>query len=103
MGEKDQPERFSRKLNLSWSNWGFGLEKLESSIARLKENGINFIELHGNHYGADLGYQVEETVNILNKYDMKVSGVCGMYSRENDLSSNIPANDKQPLITSRGK
>jgi D-psicose/D-tagatose/L-ribulose 3-epimerase len=89
--KKDQPERFNTKLNLSWSNWGFGLEPLESSVARLKENGINFIELHGNHYGADLGYQVEEILEILAKYNMKVSGVCGMFSRENDLSSNIPS------------
>jgi D-psicose/D-tagatose/L-ribulose 3-epimerase len=60
--KKEQPERFSRKLNLSWSNWGFGLEPLEDSVVRLKENGINFIELHGNHYGPDLGYQVEESL-----------------------------------------
>ncbi|ETI67287.1 sugar phosphate isomerase/epimerase family protein [Neobacillus vireti] len=89
--KREQPERFKRKLNLSWSNWGFGLEPLENSVKRLKENGINFIELHGNHYGPDLGYRVEETLEILKKYEMKVSGVCGMFSAENDLSSNIPS------------
>ncbi|QGQ44894.1 sugar phosphate isomerase/epimerase family protein [Metabacillus sediminilitoris] len=89
--KREQPERFKQKLNLSWSNWGFGLETLEDSVKRLKENGINFIELHGNHYGNDLGYQVEETIEILKKYEMKVSGVCGMFSVENDLSSNIPS------------
>ena len=88
--KREQPERFKQKLNLSWSNWGFGLETLEDSVKRLKENGVNFIELHGNHYGDDLGYQVEETIEILTKYEMKVSGVCGMFSVENDLSSNIP-------------
>ncbi|MBS4205394.1 sugar phosphate isomerase/epimerase family protein [Lederbergia citrea] len=89
--KREQPERFERKLNLSWSNWGFGLESLETSVKRLKNNGINFIELHGNHYGDDLGYQVKETLEILKKYEMKVSGVCGMFSKENDLSSNIPS------------
>lgn len=89
--KREQPERFKQKLNLSWSNWGFGLETLEASVKRLKESGINFIELHGNHYGDDLGYQVEETIEVLTKYGMKVSGVCGMFSVENDLSSNIPS------------
>jgi D-psicose/D-tagatose/L-ribulose 3-epimerase len=89
--KKDQPERFEKRLNLSWSNWGFGMEPLEDSIIRLKNSGIHFIELHGNHYGNDLGYDVQSTLKILNKYDMKVSGVCGMFSKENDLSSNIPS------------
>jgi sugar phosphate isomerase/epimerase len=31
---------------------------------------------------------VDETLNILGKYDIKVSGVCGMFSDDNDLSSN---------------
>ncbi|MBT2725831.1 sugar phosphate isomerase/epimerase [Bacillus sp. ISL-75] len=88
--KKEHPERFKRRLNLSWSNWGFGIESLESSVARLKENGINYIELHGNHYSADLGYDIEDTIKILNKYDMNVSGICGMFSKENDLSSNLP-------------
>ncbi|MGM0900291.1 MAG: sugar phosphate isomerase/epimerase family protein [Bacillota bacterium] len=89
--KRDQPERFQQRLKLSWSNWCFGLETLEESIVRLKEAGINYIELHGNHYGDDLGYDVNETLEILNKYDMKVSGVCGIFSAENDLSSNIPS------------
>jgi D-psicose/D-tagatose/L-ribulose 3-epimerase len=89
--KKEHPERFQERLKLSWSNWGFGLESLEDSVKRLKEAGIDYIELHGNHYGEDLGYDVEETLSILNKYNMKVSGVCGMFSAENDLSSNIPS------------
>ncbi|MFK4998881.1 TIM barrel protein [Bacillus sp. N9] len=76
---------------MSWSNWGFGLETLEASVKRLKDNGINYIELHGNHYGDDLGYRVEETLKVLEQYEMKVSGICGMFSKENDLSSNIPS------------
>lgn len=89
--KREQPERFKERIKMSWSNWGFGLEPLEESIIRLKEAKVDYIELHGNHYGADLGYKVEETKSLLDKYDMKVSGICGMYSKENDLSSNIPA------------
>ena len=87
--KQEHPERLKRRLNLSWSNWGFGLESLEDSVARLSKFGVEYIELHGNHYGTDLGYKVEETLAILKKYNMKVSGVCGMFSVENDLSSNI--------------
>ena len=86
--KKNHPERLQRRLNLSWSNWGFGVESLNDSAARLHRAGIQYIELHGNHYGSDLGYRVEETLAILNDCEIKVSGVCGMFSADNDLSSN---------------
>lgn len=88
--KKKNPHKFEKRLNLSWSNWGFGLEDLEVSAARLSRAGLEFIELHGNHYGKDLGYKVEETKEVLQRYSLSVSGVCGMFSNENDLSSNIP-------------
>lgn len=90
--KKEHPERFENRLKISWSNWGFGLESLEDSLKRLKKYNVEYIELHGNHYGEDLGYKVEETKELLEKYDIKVSGVCGMFSKENDLSSNNPVN-----------
>ncbi|HEY3379776.1 MAG TPA: sugar phosphate isomerase/epimerase family protein [Armatimonadota bacterium] len=74
-------------LNLSWSNWGFGMEPLATSAKRLQDADIRFIELHGNHYGADLGYRPAETCAILGDHGLTVSGVCGMFSAENDLSS----------------
>ncbi len=86
--KKRSPERFQPRLNLSWSNWGFGREDLAASAARLNESGVKFIELHGNHYGQDLGYKVEETLKTLNGYGLRVSGVCGMFSADNDLASN---------------
>jgi len=86
--KRASPERFKARLNLSWSNWGFGMEPLAKSAARLKKAGVDFIELHGNHYGPDLGYGVDETLNILGDAGIKVSGVCGMFSPDNDLSSN---------------
>lgn len=84
------PARFEATLNFSWSNWGFGLEPLQQSCERLAAAGIAYIELHGNHYGPSLGYQVEETRAVLAETGLSVSGVCGMFSDDNDLSSNRP-------------
>jgi D-psicose/D-tagatose/L-ribulose 3-epimerase len=86
--KKNYPEQMKHRLNLSWSNWGFGIESLADSAARLQKAEIGFIELHGNHYGSDLGYKVDETLKILGDHHIKVSGVCGMFSKDNDLSSN---------------
>lgn len=86
--KKKQPAKFKTRLSLSWSNWGFGIEPLATSAARLEKNGVRFIELHGNHYGPDLGYKVAETKKILGDHGVKVGGICGMFSADNDLSSN---------------
>ena len=86
--KKNNPESFKKKLNLSWSNWGFGLETLEISAKRLAGADVEYIELHGNHYGPDLGYKPKETLKILADNNVKVAGICGMFSTENDLSSN---------------
>jgi D-psicose/D-tagatose/L-ribulose 3-epimerase len=74
-------------LRMSWSNWMFGAEPLALGVARLARNGIPWIELHGNHYGPDLGYDVAETRRILADHGVAVSGVCGMFNVDNDLSS----------------
>lgn len=86
--KKNQPEKLKKRLNLSWSNWGFGMETLVDTAKRLQKAGIEFIELHGNHYGPDLGYNIKETLDILGSHNIKVGGVCGMFSADNDLSSN---------------
>jgi len=88
--KKAEPGAFKPRLNLSWSNWGFGAEKLQESVKRLRKNGIRYIELHGNHYGPDLGYKPRETLKILGDAGIKAAGTCGMFSRNNDLSSNNP-------------
>lgn len=93
----EDPARFERRLNLSWSNWGFGLEDLEVSADRLAANGVEYIELHGNHYGPSLGYEVGRTREILEARGLKVSGVCGMFSDDNDLSSNRPIKQQEAL------
>ena len=86
--KQKQPKRLKNRLNLSWSNWGFGIEPLAASAARLAKHGVEFIELHGNHYGPDLGYQPKETLKILGDHGITVAGICGMFSPDNDLSSN---------------
>jgi len=86
--KRKSPERLAQRLNLSWSNWGFGMESLADSAARLERAGIRYIELHGNHYGPDLGYRVEETLRILGDHGIAVEGVCGMYSPDSELASN---------------
>lgn len=86
--KRRSPDRQEQRLNLSWSNWGFGLEPLQTSCERLRRAGIRYIELHGNHYGPDLGYSVTDTQRILDHYGLQVSGVCGMFSPDQDLSSN---------------
>lgn len=86
--KKASPERLRNRLNVSWSNWGFGRERLADSAARLAKNDVCFIELHGNHYGPNLGYDAAETRRILSDHGLRVSGVCGMFSADNDLASN---------------
>jgi D-psicose/D-tagatose/L-ribulose 3-epimerase len=86
--KKNKPASLKSRLNLSWSNWGFGLESLAVSVKRLTKAKVEYIELHGNHYGPDLGYNAKETVKILTDHGVKASGVCGMFSADNDLSSN---------------
>lgn len=86
--KRANPQRFSQRLSLSWSNWGFGMEDLAASAQRLADNGIRFIELHGNRYGEGLGYKAPATKTILNDHGIEAAGICGMFSSDNDLSSN---------------
>lgn len=86
--KKANPDLMKNRLKFSWSNWGFGLESFETSCKRLNRAGISYIELHGNHYGADLGYRPAEVLKIMDAYGIKAGGVCGMFSADNDLSSN---------------
>ena len=74
---RDHPKRLKRRLNLSWSNWGFGMEALAVSARRLANAGIEHIELHGNHYGPALGYDVDETLKILQDHNIKTA--CGRF------------------------
>ena len=83
-------KKLSGRLKLSWSNWGFGIESLETSCKRLSKYGVEYIELHGNHYGPDLGYKPDETRDVLSSHGIKAAGICGMFSVNSDMSSNNP-------------
>lgn len=86
--KKANPDKLKNRLKFSWSNWGFGLEEFKTSCERLSRAGISYIELHGNHYGADLGYRPAEVLRTMGDWGITVGGVCGMFSADNDLSSN---------------
>jgi len=85
---KSDPKSLARRIDLSWSNWGFGQESLEKTARRLQKNKIEWIELHGNRYGADLGYDGKDAKKILADHGIGVAGICGMFTPDNDLSSN---------------
>jgi sugar phosphate isomerase/epimerase len=88
--KQEHPERCRTPLKFSWSNWGFGREPFHQSCSRLAKAGIQYIELQGNHFSNDLGYRAKEILPILQDYGLKVSGTCGLFSPERDLSSNSP-------------
>ena len=91
------PGRLDRRINLSWSNWGFGVEPLEASAGRLERAGLQFIELHGNHYGPDLGYDPDEALRVLGEHGLRVAGICGMFSADNDMASNHPIHQQAAI------
>ncbi|MFW6121897.1 MAG: sugar phosphate isomerase/epimerase family protein [Petrotogales bacterium] len=86
----ENPGRFREKLNLSWSIWMFGIEPLENSLKRIKNSGLKYVELKGDNYTQDTGTDPEEASKLLSSLDMEVSGVIGLFSPSNDLSSPDP-------------
>jgi sugar phosphate isomerase/epimerase len=86
--KRENPEKMARRIQLSWSNWGFGIEPLQASVKRLADHGVRFIELHGNRYAPRLGYKANEVERILSDHGVRCSGICGMFSKENELASN---------------
>ena len=90
MNFQDKNDKKNNRIKFSWSNWGFGLERIEVSLKRLKKYKVNYIELHGNLYGNNIGYKIKELKKLLSDYSIRVSGICGMVSRESELSSNSP-------------
>ncbi len=77
-----------KRLNLGWSNWGFGRESFAEGLERLAKNNVRFVELHGNHYGPDFGYTEKEVLDGIKAHGVEVSGTCGMVSIESELSAS---------------
>ena len=86
----EHPERLRQRLNISFSNWVFGLEELEQAAERYARHDVQYIELGGDYGGEDVGYQADfgKTQSILKEYGIKCSGICGFYSHANTLSTN---------------
>lgn len=76
------------RLRFSWSIWAFGQEGLAASCARLRRNGIEYVELCGNHHTALSGETPATVRHILQEEGLEVSGACGIFSPDIDLSSN---------------
>jgi len=79
------------RLKLSWSNWEFGMEPLKASVKRLSANSVKYIELFGNLFGPDMGYKAKDVNKLLGDYGMEVSGICGIFSTDNESCSTIPS------------
>jgi sugar phosphate isomerase/epimerase len=84
---RSAPARFERRIDLSWSVWMFGLEPLGASLERLARHGLGFVELKGDRWTADSGLPTRTLRAALEGAGIQVSGACGMFSTENDLSS----------------
>ncbi|MCR2823878.1 sugar phosphate isomerase/epimerase family protein [Lederbergia panacisoli] len=67
----------------SLTQWIFGNESLEESLKRLKKYEYDGVELAGE---PDL-INLQETKELLKKYDMECSSICGIYNEDRDLSS----------------
>lgn len=86
--KNDEPEKIKKDIKLSFSIWMFGSESLEKSFQRLKNAGYNYVELPGNHYLKEFGSDYKKVKELLDKYELEVSGSCGLFSAEVDMSSS---------------
>lgn len=82
------PGRFQARLKLSWSTWMFGREPFHASAKRLHDCGLEWVELKADRHTEDSGLPLREVREALDRYQLRVSGACGLFSPENDLSSN---------------
>jgi D-psicose/D-tagatose/L-ribulose 3-epimerase len=89
--EMKKKKEIKERLKLSWSNWEFGMEPLEVSLKRLSSNGVKYVELFGNIFGPDLGYKAKDVNKLLKAFGMEVSGICGIYSTDNEFASTSPS------------
>jgi D-psicose/D-tagatose/L-ribulose 3-epimerase len=73
-------------FDYSATQWIFGDESMEDSLKRLNKYGYQGVELAGEPDAIN----VEDTKELLNKYQLKCSSICGIYKPERDLSSSDP-------------
>ncbi len=87
---RDGKASVNREPRLSWSIWLFGREPLAVSFDRLKQAGLKYVELSGDHHARESGADPKTVRKLLTEYDLSVSGVCGLYFPEVDLASENP-------------
>jgi len=74
-------------VKFSVTQWIYGEESLETTVKRLSKFNYDGIELKGEPKEVN----VRETKQLLKKYGLEVSSICGIYTPERDL---INANEK---------
>ncbi|MCJ8007037.1 sugar phosphate isomerase/epimerase family protein [Lederbergia wuyishanensis] len=67
----------------SLTQWIFGNENLEESLKRLQKYEYQGVELAGEPEFID----IQKTKELLEKYQMECSSICGIYYEDRDLSS----------------
>lgn len=75
----------------SATQWIFGNESIETSLARLKKFGYDGVELAAEPYDPNLS----NVKKLMDKYGLICTSLCGIFTPERDLSSineNIRAN-----------
>jgi len=70
----------------SVTQWIYGNEDMEISLKRLKKFGYDGVELAGEPDKLDL----PSIQQLLNKYDLRCTSICGIYTPDRDLSSVNP-------------
>lgn len=71
----------------SVTQWIFGNEDVEESFKRLKKYGYDGIELGGEPGSTD----ITAVQQLMDKYELECTSICGIYSGERDLSSSDTA------------
>ena len=82
---------------LSWSIWMFGKEPIARSFQRLRDAGLQFVELAGTHHTDDSGPSAQEVRRLLERYALRASGVCGLYAPQVDLATDDAFRGRQAL------
>jgi len=68
----------------SATQWIFGNEPMEKSFARLKKFNYDGVELAGEPYDMDVG----EIKQLLDRYGLICTSICGIYTEERNPSSS---------------
>jgi D-psicose/D-tagatose/L-ribulose 3-epimerase len=71
----------------SATQWIFGNESIERSLQRLKKYGYDGVELAGEPKAIDTG----QVNGLLRQYGLICTSICGIYTKDRDLSSSDPA------------